>query len=96
MAEFQGVRKWTDQPEFLEEGKHLCSCRAGDKSVQVIVDWLGIHYVTVGNLFVSQTIKCGAASDAFKCLDMISKGVRDIDKLKAQGFTVINDGDNEG
>lgn len=67
------VRRWTDQPEILEDGVHLCYCKTDEQHAQVIVNpETQKHYVTVGNLFGSQTVEVGSAHDAFRLIDMLS------------------------
>ena len=61
---------WSDQPKFLENAPVLAYLHvtAGVAEVRVLNK---IYYVTVGNLFSSQTLHCADADTAFRVLDML-------------------------
>lgn len=63
------VRGWEDQPAELEAGERLADMWvSGTRSCQVI-KYEGHYYVSVGNLFGSQTVRAPSADEAFKIID---------------------------
>lgn len=67
------VRNWTDQPTNLEEGEHLAGLWVADARRAQVIKCEGLFYVSVGNLFSSQTIRVPDAEEALKVIDWIDR-----------------------
>jgi len=51
------IRHWDDQPEFSAEAIDLIPCFWVGQLIGQIVEDGGVYYLTLGNLFGSQTVK---------------------------------------
>lgn len=72
-------RTWSDQPKVLSSCDVLSSFYVRDVGqVEVRRRYVGYdgpaqYYVTVGNLFKSETVKCDDTDDVFAILNIIGK-----------------------
>jgi hypothetical protein len=67
---------WTGQPKILAQAEILCSIYVNAHSKTVEVRRMmpdGEFYVTIGNLFHSQTVMANGPMHVFKIIDMLSK-----------------------
>jgi hypothetical protein len=67
------TRNWKDQPAVLEKGEKILSIFMKDciEAVQIKEGPDAGFFVTVGNLFGSQTIKVTSANDVIAMLQMV-------------------------
>lgn len=92
----EAIRGWTDQPEFLEQGKSHFHGMFDGRGVQIIEDDVGVFYVTIGNLFGSQTIQCGSCRDAFRAIQLVYNAREgETIAVEKHGFRLIDE-DSEG
>ena len=68
-------KTWTDQPDVVEEFPIICAVPAGQRQAEVRGNRSpnSTHYVTVGDLFHSQTFQCMDASTALSLLGLAQK-----------------------
>lgn len=62
------TRHWTDQPEVLEDLPVLHHFSMGSHVIDVFKKSDTEWYITAGNLFGSQTVKCPSAEKVLECL----------------------------
>ena len=62
------TRHWTDQPAMLEDLPVLHHFRAGDHVIDIFKKSDTEWYITAGNLFGSQTVRCPSAEKVLECL----------------------------
>jgi hypothetical protein len=60
---------WTDQPIEVADGLIVCRFFANSQTFEVRKAKGGVWYLTVGNLFGSQTLKCYAPEVVFDAID---------------------------
>ena len=65
---------WTDQPKVLEQANILFSAHIGgeDRRLVEVRNNGETFYVTQGNLFGSQTLKCDDIFAAFRAMQLIA------------------------
>ncbi len=74
------AKTWTDQPDVLEEFPIISSFYATfDKNNAHMEIRKGEHfyYLSAGNLFGSQTIRCETADKVFEVINNLNKGISD-------------------
>lgn len=72
-------KTWSDQPDVVEDAEPMCSFTVsqpvGTAVVEIRrVDYQSYRYVTVGNLFGSETFRADDDYAVYALLDAISKG----------------------
>ena len=92
------MKYWNDQPDELINAQVLCKIYLKNRCQQLYVykstrDGWGykenIFYVTIGNLFASQTIKCPNAESVFSIIEIAhNTKVGDLQTLP-DGFIII-------
>jgi len=65
----KNIRTWNDQPAEVEDGLTVCRFYANSWTFEVRKAKGDVWYLTVGNLFGSQTLKCHAPEVVFDAID---------------------------
>jgi len=71
-------RGWDDQPKLLERIPLVLHTSIEANVVEVRHGGGAFYYVTVGNLFGSQTIECDSADVAFGIIELVGKKKRSL------------------
>lgn len=68
------MKHWNDQPNELENSQLICDFYLNNRHVALHVYKLeNTFYVTIGNLFGSQTIKCPSVESVLTIIGIASK-----------------------
>jgi hypothetical protein len=72
-------KTWTDQPDVVEAATKVAGFMVGGRDAAVVIevrrDYHGAgYYVTAGNLFGSQTVRCRDAETALRAIEFIHTG----------------------
>lgn len=63
---------WTDQPPCLTDARVIFNGSVGERHAEVRLGKDGTFYVTQGNLFGSQTLRCDGPEAAFAAIGVIA------------------------
>lgn len=69
-------RTWTDQPTIVEGIPIRVSCFAHGRSLEIRSDDAERHYVTIGNLFGSQTVSCPSLMEALRVFNVAANAAK--------------------
>lgn len=76
-------KRWVDQPDCVEGARVLLHQYVGEAQSVEIRRKDDMYFLSVGNLFGSQTVLCPSSESTFECLDLVSRAA-----LNKQTITV--------
>ena len=73
---------WADQPREVVDLPVVCKFYASPRLIEVRKGAQGWYYVTIGNLFGSETIECASTDVAWEVVDLATSVDEDGPKAK--------------